>query len=207
MYSTIMPWWSVTAAKAGLRLAGVAVLLVSCATPTSTLDGEMYDRKRSKGTGVLHLNATYTAPYCGGADPGPEGMPRPHPWQGAMFLRAAQPDSTGLFALNELRSPVIDTIRTDASGQGHVRIPAGTYLLLDQDRVDDVRYRKLLRDHAKPSMHTHAIDTACMQRWLHGPFGVITITSGDTLRIDLPLHGKCSWYDTPCVHYFGPLPP
>ncbi len=207
MCSTIMPWWSVTAAKAGLRLAGVAVLLVSCATPTSTLDGDMYDWKRSKGTGVLHLNATYTAPYCGGADPGPEGMPRPHPWQGAMFLRAAQPDSTGLFALNELRSPIIDTIRTDASGQGHVRIPAGTYLLLDLDRLDNKRYRQLLRDHKKPGIHTHAIDTACLYRWLHGPFGVITITADDTLRIDLPLHGKCSWYDTPCVHYFGPLPP
>lgn len=207
MCSTIMPWWSVTAAKAGLRLAGVAVLLVSCATPTSTLDGEMYDWKKTKGTGVLHLNATYTAPYCGGADPGPEGMPRPHPWQGAMFLRAAQPDSTGLLALNDLRSPIIDTIRTDASGQGHVRIPAGTYLLLDHDRVDDTRYRRLLRDHAKPKLYTEAIDQECMHRWLHGPFGVITIPSGDTLRIDLPLYGKCSWYDTPCVHYFGPLPP
>jgi hypothetical protein len=88
-----------------------------------------------------------------------------------------------------------------------VVLPAGSYLLLDHDRVDETRYRQLLRDHAKPSMHTHAIDTACLHRWLHGPFGVITITPGDTLRIDLPLHGKCSWYDTPCVHYFGPLPP
>jgi len=202
-----MPWWSVTAAKAGLRLAGVAVVLVSCATPSSTLDGELYDWNRSKGTGVLHLRATYTAPYCGGADPGQEGMPRPHPWQGAMFLRAAQPDSTGRFALNELRSPIIDTIRTDASGNGYVVLPAGHYLLLDQDRVDDTRYRQLLRDHAKPKLYTEAIDQECLDRWHRGPFGVIVIPRGDTLLVDLPLRDQCPWYNTPCVHYSGPLPP
>jgi hypothetical protein len=202
-----MTWWSVTAAKAWARLAGVAVLLVSCATPTSTLDGAMYDWKKSKGTGVLHLRATYTAPYCGGADPGPEGMPRPHPWQGAMFLRAANPDSAGRFALNDLHSPVIDTIRTDGSGNGYVVLPAGSYLLLDQDRVDDVRYRQLLRDHAKPKQYTEAIDPQCLDRWLHGPFGVIVIQRGDTLLVDLPLHDQCPWYNTPCVHYSGPLPP
>jgi hypothetical protein len=202
-----MPSWSVTAAKAGVRLAGVAVLLVSCATPTSTLDGEMYNWDRTQGAGIIHLYATYTAPYCGGADPGPEGMPRPQPWRGALYLRAAQPDSTGRFALNDLRSPIIDTIRTDDSGNGHVRLPAGNYLLLEQDRTDDKRYNELLRDHAKPTMHTQPIDTACMRRWLHGPFGVITITGGDTLHIDLPMHGRCAWYDTPCVNYFGPLPP
>ena len=46
-----------------------------------------------------------------------------------------------------------------------------------------------------------------LDRWLHGPFGVITITGGDTTHVDLPLFDQCPWYSTPCVHYNGPLPP
>jgi hypothetical protein len=157
--------------------------------------------------GVLHLRATYTAAYCGGADPGDEGLPRPHAWRGRMFLRRAVPDSTGLFAINDLRTPITDTVRTDRTGNGYIVLQAGTYLLLDQDQVDDTRYRQLLKDHAKPTLYTEPVDMECLDRWLHGPFGVITITEGDTHHVELPLFGQCPWYDTPCVRYNGPLPP
>ena len=177
--------------------------------PTAKSNG-LYERKApssAKQHGVLHLHATYTAPYCGGADPGPEGMPRTEPWQGPLFLRSATADSTGLFAINDLRSPIMDTVRTDRTGNGYVVLPAGSYLLLDQDQVDDKRYRQLLKDHAKPTLHTEPIDKDCLDRWLHGPFGVITITGGDTSHVELPLFDQCPWYNTPCVHYHGPLPP
>jgi hypothetical protein len=167
----------------------------------------MYPWKGGPGSGVLHLRATYTAPYCGGADPGPEGMPRPEPWRGSMFLRAATADSTGIMAPNDLQRPIVDTIRTDATGNGYLTLPAGHYLLLDQDRVDDRRYQQLLKDHDRPALHTDAIDKACLERWLHGPFGVVTITGGDTTRVELPLFDQCPWYNTPCVSYHGPLPP
>ena len=124
-----------------------------------------------------------------------------------MFIRAARPDSTGQFAINDLREPILDTIRMNSEGHGYVVLPAGQYLLLDEDRADDQRYRKLLRDHAKPLMYTEPIDTACMRQWLHGPFGVVRITGGDTLHMEYPMHGQCPWYATPCVRYNGPLPP
>jgi hypothetical protein len=185
---------------------GAGFLLGAC-TGTRQIDhGSKNDQGRSL-TGILHLHATYTAPYCGGADPGPDGMPRPQPWQGTMYLRRALPDSTGLFAINDLNAPIHDTVRTDRLGNGHLVLPAGAYLLLDQDRVDDVRYRQLLTDHAKPALYTEPIDKDCLDRWLHGPFGVITITGGDTSHVELPLFGQCPWYDTPCVRYNGPLPP
>jgi len=167
----------------------------------------MYDWKRAKRIGVLHLHATHTTAYCGGADPGPEGIPRPKPWSGPMYLRPATPDSTGTMAPNDLSVPIPDTIRTDRTGHGYRTLHMGTYLLLDQDRVDDKRYRQLLKDHAKPALYTDPIDMACLDQWLYGPFGVVTVTGGDTVHVELPLFEQCPWYSTPCVNYHGPLPP
>ncbi|MBK9146584.1 MAG: hypothetical protein IPM12_02055 [Flavobacteriales bacterium] len=185
---------------------GAVFLLSACATKRTTNHGEMFPWRDAR-TGILHLHATYTAPYCGGADPGPEGMPRPEAWRGSMYLRAATPDSTGLMAPNELERPIVDTIRTDGTGNGYRVLPAGRYLLLDQDRVTDARYKQLLRDHAGPGMHTEAIDKACLEQWLRGPFGVVSITSGDTVHVELELFDQCPWFNTPCLEYHGPLPP
>ena len=187
-------------------MAGAVLLLGACTANRFTGTGSI-DTAQSPRTGVLHLHATYTAPYCGGADPGPEGMPPPEPWSGPMYLRPATPDSTGTVAPNDLSVPVTDTIRTDRTGHGYRTLKAGTYVLLDQDRVDDRRYQQLLKDHAKPAMYTDPIDRACLDRWLHGPFGVVRITGGDTTRVELPLFDQCPWYSTPCVTYRGPLPP
>jgi hypothetical protein len=186
-------------------LFGIALVLGACSN-TRTTNRSGMDGGGNTRTGVLHLSATYQPAYCGGADPGLD-YPRPYPWQGPMYLRRAQPDSTGKFAINDIHTPVFDSIRTNALGQGYLVLPPGTYLLLDRDRVDDRRYRQLLREHSKPTLYTHPIDTTCMRKWLIGPFGVVTITSGDTLRVDLPFFGKCPWNDTPCVGYFGPYPP
>ncbi len=193
---------------------GVVLFIITCiacsrSSHPSGRGYDMYDRQGGsvEKHGILHLHCTYTEPYCGGADPGPEGMPRPQPWSGRLFIRVARPDSTGKFAINDLRDPVLDTIQMNSAGNGYLALPAGQYLLLDHDRVDDLRYRELLRDHAKPAMYTEPIDTACMRKWLHGPFGVIRITSSDTLHQEYPMHGLCPWYDTPCVRYNGPLPP
>lgn len=134
-------------------------------------------------------------------------MPRAQPWNGKMFIRGARPDSTGEFAINDLREPILDTIQMNSEGHGYLALPASQYLLLDQDRVDDRRFRDLLRDFAKPAMYTQPIDTACMLNWLYGPFGVLRITLGDTLHLEYPMHGQCPWYATPCVTYNGPLPP
>lgn len=124
-----------------------------------------------------------------------------------MYLRPVAPDSTGTMALNDLSVPIKDIIRTDPTGHGYIVLRTGTYLLLDQDLVDDTRYRQLLRDHARPAMYTEPIDKECLDRWLHGPFGVITITGGDTTHVDLHLFERCPWYDIPCVNYIGPMPP
>lgn len=194
------------AVKLLLVITGLALLLGACVVNRTTNRGEMYPWHEAR-SGVLHLRTTHTAPYCGGADPGPDGMPKPGPWQGMMFLRPATPDSTGRMALNDLTLPVTDTIRTDRTGNGYRTLKAGTYVLLDQDRVDDRRYRQLLKDHAEARMYTEAIDKACLEHWLRGPFGAVAIVAGDTTRIDLNLFDQCPWYNTPCVGYLGPLPP
>lgn len=200
MYSTTTPWWNAIPPEGMLRPVVIAVLLASCANRHIVEDGFFE-------SGTLHLHCTWTDPYCGGAEPDPDDYPRPQPWQGKMFIRAARPDSTGKLAFNDLRKPILGTIQMNTEGHGYLQLPAGDYLFLDQDRVDDGKYRELLRDHRKPLMYTEPIDTACLRQWLHGPFGVFTIASGDTLHMEYTLHGQCPWYSTPCVRYNGPLPP
>lgn len=185
----------------------IVLMAYSCSTTRHSNRGEMYDWKHASSTGALHLHCTYTEPYCGGAEIDPSEYPRPQPWKGERFIRAAWPDSTGKLAINDLRRPILDTIHMNGEGHGCLTLPAGQYLLLERDRVDDRRYRQLLRDHAQPRLHTEAIDTACMIHWLYGPFGAISITSGDTLHIEFPMRGQCPWYNKPCVRYNGPLPP
>lgn len=157
-------------------------------------------------TGVLIVRCTRTAPYCGGAEPDPRDLPRPRPCTERMFLRPAIPDTSGRSALNDLRIAPIDTIRF-IQGVSVIHPPAGDYLLLDEDRVDDHRYRQLLRDHRTPRSHSEAVDTACLRSWLHGPFGVISVRGGDTTEVSLDLHDQCPWFSVPCVPYSGPLPP
>lgn len=184
-----------------------ACMAMACASNRQTRNGEMYPWRNAKKSGVLHIHATYTPAYCGGADPGPEGMPRTYPWSGRMFIRAVVPDSSGRFALNDPNSPVLDSIQMNGEGHGWLELPTGSYLILDRERVDRTKHDQLLRDHKAGSLHTEPIDEACLDRWLRGPFPIHTIASGDTLHMPLPLHGQCPWYSTPCVSYHGPLPP
>lgn len=124
-----------------------------------------------------------------------------------MFIRMASPDSTDQFAINDIGLPILDPIRTDGTGHGYLTLPPGGYLLLDRERKDRNRHDQLLHDFAKPTPHQDAVNKDCLKRWLHGPFGVLTIAAGDTLHVELPLHGQCPWYSIPCVNYRGPLPP
>lgn len=199
MRSTIMRLWNVIAFEVMLRAIVIAALLSCCANRQIVGDGFFE-------SGILHLHCTWTDPYCGGAEPDPRDYPRPRPWSGKMYIRAARPDSTGKLAINDLTKP-IGTIQMNVEGDGYLTLPPGQYLLIDEDRADDRKYRELLRDFAKPAMYNEPIDTACLRQWLHGPFGVLSITSGDTLHVEYPMYGQCPWYATPCVRYNGPLPP
>lgn len=190
-----------------MRTVTIFVILLLACTPSRKTGADVTQGAGRPPFGVLHLHVTHTSAYCGGADPGPEGMPHPQPWSGPMYLRQATTDSTGQFARNELRTLITDTLRTDHTGTGYLSLPIGNYLLLDEDRVSDQRYKQLLKDHAKPAMYTEPIDKECMDRWLYGPFGVITIVGGDTNHVELNMFDQCPWYDTPCVSYHGPLPP
>lgn len=200
MCSTTKRWWNVIPLETMLRTILIALLLASCADRHAVMDGFLR-------SGTLHLHCTWTEPYCGGAEPDPNDYPRPAPWSGRMYIRVAEPDSTGKMAFNDLRRPIIDSIQMDREGHGHLTLPVGDYLLLESDRVSDRRARQLRKDHTKPAMYNEPIDTACLRHWLHGPFGVLNITSGDTLHVEYPMYGQCPWYSTPCVRYNGPLPP
>lgn len=208
-----MRWWTVTPPNTRLKLFAVSLLLVCVACSRSSLPpgkgNDSHDRQGGARAeyGVLHLHATWSEPWCGGTEPDPHEWPRTTPWSGWRYIRAAAPDSTGRFAINDINLPVRDSIRTDGTGNGHLKLPPGNYLLLDRDRVDRITHDRLLHDFAKPSPHQDAVNKECLKQWLHGPFGVITIAAGDTLHVDLPLHGPCPWYSTPCVNYRGPLPP
>lgn len=145
--------------------------------------------------------------WCSGMEPDPSQWPRTVPWSGTMYMRAVLPDSTGRTAFNNVKDERPYPIVTDSTGHGRLVLPAGSYILVDEDRKDRTRYDQLLRDFGKPSQHRNAIDKACLDRWLQGPLEVITITAGDTLHMALTLQDKCSWERVPCAAYHGPLPP
>lgn len=132
---------------------------------------------------------------------------RARPWKGAHYLRQANPLAGQDQALNDTKRPIIDSIFTDDAGQGFLTLPQGSYILLDKDRVSNRRYRTLLREYAKGKTNYTPIDTACLRKWLSGPFDVLTITAGDTTHVTRSLTGKCSWNSVPCTRYSGPLPP
>ena len=171
------------------------------------VDPGFFDPDQSQRSGFLHLHCTWTEPYCGGAEPDPEQLPRPTPWRTTFFVRATIPDSSGRTAFNDPDAPLADSVVTGADGQGTTTLPTGDYLLIDRDRVDRVRHDRILRDHAKPSGANDAADPDCLRRWLLGPFQVIRITPDDTLSVRIDERGNCPWYSTPCVSYHGPLPP
>ena len=193
--------------RAVMLLAGTMMCLIACTSQRTVNEGGIYPWQDGTSTGVLHFHCTYTAPYCGGAEIDPSEYPRPMSWSGSFYLRKVVPDSSGKSAINDPSQRITATIRTGSDGHGYLQLPAGHYLLLDSDRVDRKRYNRLLKDFAKPKMHQDPIDKECLKRWLHGPFGVIKMTDGDTLSIDNPMRGQCPWYAIPCVVYTGPLPP
>ena len=182
------------------------IALCSCASKRIVEDG-FFERETSPGTGILHLHCTFTEPHCGGVELTPDEMPKPHPWSGRLYVRPARPESGETLSLNRIDVPVRDTIIMDAKGDGYLRLPVGEYLLLDKEHVDDRMYKRLLRDHRDTTPYYTAIDVACIRKWLYGPFATITISASDTTHLEHPQMGKCSWYSTPCVQYFGPTPP
>lgn len=206
MCNTTTRWWNAIRLEVMLRPFAIVLLFTGCAAHAPPQTG-LYKESNAPQRGVLHLHCTWTDPYCGGAEPDPVDYPRPAPWSGPMFIRAAKPDSTGKMAINDPRKPVLDTIRMNSEGHGYLALPTGSYLFLDKARMDDRKYREILRNYRKPAMYNEPVDTACLRQWLHGPFEVLHITGGDTLHMEYPMHGQCPWYATPCVRYNGPLPP
>ncbi len=157
--------------------------------------------------GVLHVHHTHTEAYCKGMAPGPGDYPTAQPWSGVLYLREAGTLDEQGRAFNDPDRPVVDSIHTGADGHGTLQLLPGVYLLLDHERVRDRRYHQLLKDHAKATPHRSAIDKACLDKWLRGPFGTVTITAGDTTHVPHHTVGKCSWNSVPCAPWHGPLPP
>jgi hypothetical protein len=170
-------------------------------------DNGMYDWKRADGLGILHLETTHTEAYCKGVAPRPEDYPTAQPWSGVLYIRKAVDVDAKDRAMNDVKRAPVDSIRTDGSGHGSIALTPGQYILLDADRATDRRYHQLLRDHAEATPHRAAIDKACMDDWLRGPFPAFTITAKDTTRVDHHTQGQCSWNSVPCAMWRGPLPP
>jgi hypothetical protein len=157
--------------------------------------------------GVLHVHATHTEAYCKGVAPRPEDYPTAQPWSGVLYLRSAGTLDEQGRAFNDVRRPVLDSIRTDDIGHGQLDLPPGTYILIDRDRATDRRYHQLLKDHAQATPHRGAIDKDCLDQWLRGPFSTVTIVADDVTPVDHHTISKCSWNSVPCAPWMGPLPP
>lgn len=183
--------------RGGLLL---VTLLAGCVTqkPTERILDE---------TGVLHLHTTRTEAYCKGVAPRHENLPTAQPWSTTLYIRTAGNQDGRGGAENDLKLAILDSLRTDDHGQGRLRLPPGTYILIDHDRATDRRYHQLLKDHAEETQHRGAADKDCLDKWMRGPFALFTITAGDTTMVEHHISGKCPWSTVPCAPWNGPLPP
>jgi hypothetical protein len=184
----------------GGMLLAVLAMLAGCASRKPL--GELPD-----GLGVLHLHTTNTRSWCSGVPPPDQDHATPKPWSTVWYVRPVDMVDDRDRATNDPKKPVLDSLHTAADGHGHLRLPPGTYILVDRDRVDIARYQHLLREHAEPTQHRKAINKKCLDTWLHGPFPTVTITAGDTTHVERVTQVPCSWQNVPCAPWDGPLPP
>src|SRR5687767_14877052 len=104
--------------------------------------------------GLLHSQGTevtftvkQVSPHCGGDELGPEEMAalrKPNPLAGKAFIiRKGK--------RNDVKKPVVASIKTDSKGIAMVRLEPGEYVLVDSVKKDRKRVKQILKDFKKPT--------------------------------------------------------
>lgn len=157
----------------------------------------------SKGKGPtteVQVQITKTSSYCGGARPSDEmvkDLETPKPASEVRFF-------IGSGGVNQGKEFVLEG-KTDKHGHAVVKLPAGQYYLVFEDKTLDSK-NNLLKTYGNETRHYSAIDKSCLEDWFKQPESSFSVERRP-LVIEVNQHIPCSWQAVPCADYHGPLPP
>jgi hypothetical protein len=164
----------------------IAVILFSCGIKKQHSNSSK--KLEVKGTIQTHQ------PYCGGAKPSEEMM------KGTTTFSANQTFylKPGLSHVKE--TPVFMSFQTDENGQFEIKIPAGDYVVLSQDKIDS--FETYLKKYKVTSTYVEYLGEDCSKRNYDAADFILRVKSDTT--VVYTYKSKCHTGTNPCVRYTGP---
>ena len=143
---------------------------------------------------------TGTSAYCSGARPPAEllaqlAIPKPKPNK-KIYIKKGE--------VNSFDSKIFMELTTDTAGKFHAKLPAGKYLIVDEEKKDTAYYNKLLREHKTETKSFEAVDTVCLKEWFLKPDVTFEVKNAEVKNISVNYRKEC--FNLPCTRFRGPYP-
>lgn len=143
-----------------------------------------------------------TEAYCGGAAPNPqklEAMRTPKPLAGKkIYFKAGRS--------NDPDAPVVAETTSDDRGEFTASLPPGSYVVVDERRVDSASYDYMLANFGEPTENYSAVDKRCLDEWVKQADLAFEIADTTAAPLNIVFHKPCSWNSFPCVQFTGERP-
>lgn len=139
-----------------------------------------------------------TEPYCGGAYPEPgelELLTAPRPYTGKVFyVRSGD--------TNTINKPIVKSFTINTTGNFCIVLPKGKYIFIQKDQVKKLDLKKYeLGENYQTSKE-------CLINWWKTPYYKFEIKTENIVDLEFNFYHQCFVDgDTPCIGYFGPMPP
>ena len=156
----------------------------------------------TSGTPVT-IFITESNAYCGGARPTEEmyrEMTAPRIIPGKQIYIKKDNEGNSDY-------PVLYTLSADDSGFAQIRLPEGSYIVVDEKKRDRAYFSQLMTTYKIASEYRTAIDSVCLESWYKIPALSFVVEKGNPLNVSVNFHNSCPWGAIPCTQYSGPLPP
>ncbi len=165
-----------------------------------TLKGKVFHNGSGGYPTGVHGTVTIASNYCGGAAPSremEEELARPKPYPGKkLYLRKGK--------TNDVRSPLIDSVITDAEGKFHLQLKPGDYCLLLPEQKSMAAFNAL-----RGYQQLVVTDEACFKNWFAKGFYTFRVEEdGHSVEFKLDIFRQCFVPEgVDCLDYIGPYPP
>ena len=146
---------------------------------------------------------TETQSYCGGAAPPQDlldELSKPKPIKGySMYIRKTS---------NNIKNPILYIILTDSNGHFKIKLPVGSYSIVDDSKKDSQTYNDYLNKYRHASESFGPLDEKCYSKYFSTPDFVIKVEKSKKITsLAHNYHRSCSWSRNPCMEFRGQYPP
>ena len=171
----------------------LSLMLLGCATSQETQIHTVSSLYTVSGT------ITSSSSYCGGVAPTPEQEAyyhQPKPVSCWLYLREG--------SRNDLRKPIVDSVKTNEQGYCEFRLPKGEYLIISSEQRDEAFIERV----AASESDYLSVDKLCLKSWLDRGMFQVNVVDSNITNLDHNYHYRCFVpYALPCLDYNGPYPP